>query len=58
MEQSYSEDAPPVYRVYIGEMPGRRATKRRVQIVATLRAIFEYLLPVVVGTYAAFVLIL
>lgn len=56
-ETSFPEDAPPVVRVYIGEEPEREQERRRVMVVAVVRAAFEYILPVLWGAYAVLVLV-
>lgn len=56
-ETSYPKNAPPVVRVYIGEEPERKQARRRVMVVAAVRAAFEYVLPVLWGAYAVFTLV-
>lgn len=56
-ETSYPKDVPPIVRVYIGEEPERKQARRRVMVVAGLRGVLEYILPVTWGVYAAFVLV-
>jgi hypothetical protein len=56
-ETSYPEDAPPVVRVHIGEEREHGQLKQRALVVAVVRAAFEYILPVLWGAYAVFVLI-
>lgn len=37
-ETTYPEDAPPIYRVYIGEEPSQRTARRRVRVIAASTA--------------------
>ena len=57
-ETSYPNDAPPIVRVHIGEEPNRRRTRRKVMVIAGVRATFEYILPVLWGVYAVFILMI
>jgi hypothetical protein len=46
------------FREELPSMSRRRRTRRTGLIVATIRALLEYVLPVLVGAYAAYILIL
>jgi hypothetical protein len=54
---AYHEDAPPVMSVQIGEEPESKQERRRVMVVAVVRAAFEYVLPVLWGMYAVTILV-
>ena len=56
-ETSYPEDAPPIMRVYLGEEPEREQQRRRVVLVAVVRATFEYVVPVLWAAYAILILV-
>jgi hypothetical protein len=54
---AYPEDAPPLVSVQIGEEPESKQERRRVMVVAVVRATFEYVLPVLWGVYAVVMLV-
>lgn len=54
---AFPDDAPPIVSVQIGEEPESKQERRRVMVVAVVRAAFEYVLPVLWGVYAVIILV-